>query len=348
MAAAAGDIQMDVSEAELSGLRTLEPSTRLNDLRPKSVDVGQMQRTTHSMDKKQSSDRMKMERRTFEQIQQTGSGGPSVEAWRIDDDSWKLLDTPALGRGQFGVVLRAEWGGTDVAVKALKNESTDSEAADQLHLFENELRAMRELHHPLIIQFLGYGLSEELGLMIFMEYMPNGSVENYMKRHSRISTAMRRKWVDQMTQALNYLHNRKPNALIHRDLKPANFMLTPSLACKLGDFGICKMFENAKGDGENSPVFMPIGGSAAQDPSPPKFPRKSVTFSTNKSANKKKSPSRESMFEKTSNVGTVRYMAPEVSTHNTNFVQKTRYHVEADVFSLGMCFYFVVSSSKKI
>ena len=64
--------------------------------------------------------------------------------------------------------------------------------------------------------------TDDMGLLIFMEYLANGSVENYMQKHRYISLELRRKWADQMTQALIYLHNRKPDALIHRDLKPAN------------------------------------------------------------------------------------------------------------------------------
>ena len=38
--------------------------------------------------------------------------------WQITDN-WKFLELPEVGRGQFGKVLLAEWGGTVVAVKCL-------------------------------------------------------------------------------------------------------------------------------------------------------------------------------------------------------------------------------------
>lgn len=44
-------------------------------------------------------------------------------------------------------------------------------------------------------------------------------------------------------------------------------------------------------------------------------------------------------FEQTSNVGTARYMAPEV--HEASSKQKARYSVQADVFSVGMVHFFV-------
>ena len=338
---------MDASEAELS---RAEMSVKLqtapgsySNLRPKSVDTTTLNRTAYAVNKSQSQDRMKMEMRSFEQV---GGIQSPVEDWRLSDDSWKLLDCPPLGRGQFGVVLRAEWGGTDVAVKVLHNTDSDSEAVDQLHLFENELRVMRELHHPLIIQFLGYGLSAELGLMIFMEYLPNGSVQNYTTRYSyKISKGLRRKWADQMTQALVYLHNRKPNALMHRDIKPANFMLTPSLICKLGDFGICKMFENVKAEPSSPKTPIETRSSQPVLDSTPNPIRKSVTWSSDREGSKyarKSATNNESEFEKTSNVGTVRYMAPEVSTHTTDMPQRrTKYDVQAGIFSVGMVFFFI-------
>ena len=97
-----------------------------------------------------------------------------------------------------------------------------------------------KLHHPHIVQFLGWVKNSD-GFGIAMEHMPRGSVEEYVEaRGGDIPKAVKLTWCDHTAQALTYLHNRKPDFLIHRDVKPANFLLTPSLQCKLADFGVVR------------------------------------------------------------------------------------------------------------
>jgi serine/threonine protein kinase len=113
----------------------------------------------------------------------------------------------------------------------LDNTNDDKEAMKELDLFANELNVMQDLHHPLIVQFLGFNLTEEMGLAIFMEFLPNGSLEAYVKRRSnRIPLRTRRRWLDQMTQAVIYLHNRKPEALIHRWVEPTPLVTVLAVA----------------------------------------------------------------------------------------------------------------------
>jgi serine/threonine protein kinase len=47
-------------------------------------------------------------------------------------------------------------------------------------------------------------------------------------------------WVDQLCDALEYLHTQDPPVL-HRDIKPANIKLTPEGLIKLVDFGLVKL-----------------------------------------------------------------------------------------------------------
>jgi len=76
---------------------------------------------------------------------------------------------------------------------------------------------MKELHHPHVVQFLGFTNPPSIGkLFIVMEYMPLGSVEDYLSQHPKTTLATRVRWCNHMARALAYLHNRKPNFLIHR------------------------------------------------------------------------------------------------------------------------------------
>jgi len=106
--------------------------------------------------------------------------------------------------------------GTEVAVKfPSRDASTDSK-----YDLKKEIEIMRELHHPNVVQFLGY--SVENGLAIVMEYLPGGSLEGYiLEPHRIVSFVQRLNWCSEMAQAVAYLHNRKPHFFIHRDVKPA-------------------------------------------------------------------------------------------------------------------------------
>jgi len=259
----------------------------------------------------------------------------------------QVLDM-VLGRGKFGEVRLGDWWGTTVAVKFSHNFDFEENA----DLFKKEIKVMKELHHPHIVQFLGFSKGSTLGEapVILMEYCPFGSVEDYLlSRGNSVSVDVRVRWASQMAQALAYLHNRKPNYLIHRDLKPQNLMLTPSLQCKIGDFGISRLFQ-AAGVGR----FSLDSDVPPTPPRVPESPRKSIRQRFSEVATSPRAVPRTPKksddnamtdeLEQTSNVGTARYMAPEV--YNNGDGANARYGVKADVFSVGMVFYFVFEGLK--
>jgi serine/threonine protein kinase len=96
-----------------------------------------------------------------------------------------------IGRGKFDEVKVGEWWGTKVAVKYLHNFDLKENAA----LFKKEISLMKELHHPHIVQFLGWSQEGALARgtpVIFMEYLSNGSVGNYLLLHgSRVGLSLR-------------------------------------------------------------------------------------------------------------------------------------------------------------
>ena len=112
-----------------------------------------------------------------------GGGSPSkmklreMNDWKISNDTLKL--GVELGRGSFGIVMAAEWRHTPVALKIL---FADAQADDKV-LFEKEVRMMATLHHPNIVQFLGYARTPALTLVI--ELFPEGSVGRFVPERSR-------------------------------------------------------------------------------------------------------------------------------------------------------------------
>jgi hypothetical protein len=61
--------------------------------------------------------------------------------WEIDPRSLHI-DPKPIGEGEFGVVCRAVWNGTQVAVKILK------ESPMAVGDFRSELNVLQKVHHP--------------------------------------------------------------------------------------------------------------------------------------------------------------------------------------------------------
>ena len=138
-----------------------------------------------------------------------------------------------IGQGNFGVVLKGSWRGTDVAIKEIYNVSEDDINVDE---FSKELEILCKVHHPNILQFLG-ACTLSVPYSIVMEYMINGSLGYHLIKGDL--TDLRKLYIAQdIARGLAYLHNRKPQCIIHRDLKPGNILLTASYKAKIADFGI--------------------------------------------------------------------------------------------------------------
>uniref|UniRef100_A0A7S3V367 Protein kinase domain-containing protein n=1 Tax=Aplanochytrium stocchinoi TaxID=215587 RepID=A0A7S3V367_9STRA len=78
-----------------------------------------------------------------------------AECEEADINYEDLQFSEVLGKGGFGVVFRASWNGTDVAVKTLSTNSNNALSVNALAEFSAEISRWRTLKHPNIIQLLG-------------------------------------------------------------------------------------------------------------------------------------------------------------------------------------------------
>lgn len=84
--------------------------------------------------------------------------------------------------------------------------------------------------HERLVEFLGF--DPEKGL--YLEYMPNGTLNDYLKAHQAdINTPLRIRWAHEAAAGLQLLHN---HHIIHCDMKPANFLLDATLHLKIRRF----------------------------------------------------------------------------------------------------------------
>ena len=160
---------------------------------------------------------------------------------------------------------------------------------------------MTKLHHPNVIQLLGFVKDP---FVIVLEYMPHGDLWDYIK-YNKLSVEQKVDICIDILRAMTYIHSRKPHYIIHRDIKLHNILVSSNGKIKLADFGLSKLVVNPC-DNFNSSL-----------------------------------PNVNSINDLTSNVGTKRYMAPELFQHNiyTNLI---------DIWSCGIAFYEIFEETKFI
>lgn len=138
-----------------------------------------------------------------------------------------------LGNGAFGDVYLAHDKALD-ATKALKilGCSNPRDVIEQLE----EAQILHKCKHKNIVQINEaniYEIQGEPHILIDMEYLPEGSLENAIK-NGNLSI---HKSIQIIIDCLFALEHAHLNGVLHRDIKPANIMLC-SYGGKLSDFGL--------------------------------------------------------------------------------------------------------------
>ena len=100
---------------------------------------------------------------------------------------------------------------------------------------EREIKLLRELDHPNIVQYLGTQRTKRR-LYIFLEFASGGSVSSRLKNFGTFSEAVIRRYTLHILRGLDYLHGHN---IIHRDVKGSN-LLVHTGTVKLADFGCSK------------------------------------------------------------------------------------------------------------
>ncbi|RDX96686.1 Mitogen-activated protein kinase kinase kinase 5, partial [Mucuna pruriens] len=155
-----------------------------------------------------------------------------------------------IGRGTFGSVFHATnlETGASCAMKEVDLIPDDPTSAECMKQLEQEIKILRQLHHPNIVQYYG---SEIVGnhLYIYMEYVHPGSISKFMRENCGAMTeSVVRNFTCHILCGLAYLHSNKTiHSLLKwliwflRDIKGANLLVNKSGIVKLADFGLAKI-----------------------------------------------------------------------------------------------------------
>lgn len=138
-----------------------------------------------------------------------------------------------LGSGGFATVYLAKWRNQQVAVK----ECDLTKQA--LPLAEQEKNVMYELSKhaiPGIVKYIGYTISPT-HYSIVMEYMPNGTLADYIDHRDAPLFDARYTWAKTISQGLASIHHYH---YMHLDIKSLNILLDKNMQTKISDFGFSK------------------------------------------------------------------------------------------------------------
>lgn len=158
-----------------------------------------------------------------------------VPEYELNPLELQVRKSDGITKGTYQV---AKWNGTKVSVKILdKDSSSDPES---INAFKHELTLLEKVRHPNVVQFVG-AVTQNMPMMIVIEYHPKGDLGSYIQRKGRLSPSKALRFALDIARGMNYLHECKPDPIIHCDLKPKNILLHGGGQLKIAGFGMVRL-----------------------------------------------------------------------------------------------------------
>ncbi|CAL9244421.1 unnamed protein product [Arabidopsis halleri] len=148
--------------------------------------------------------------------------------------------TEELGRGAFGIVYKGfikVAGDSEVTVAVKKLDRLDQDNEKE---FKNEVKVIGRIHHKNLVRLIGF-CNEGQSQMIVYEFLPQGTLANFLFRRPRPSWEDRRNIAIGIARGILYLHEECSEQIIRCDLKPQNVLLDEYYSPRISDFGLAKL-----------------------------------------------------------------------------------------------------------
>lgn len=138
-----------------------------------------------------------------------------------------------IGSGEFGDVCKGRLFENAVAIKTLKDASTEQIRCD----FLTQATIMAQFKHENVIKLKGI-VTLSHPLMIVTEYMENGSLDSFLKlSKNKLTIHQMIKMLSDTASGMKYLSDMH---FVHRDLAARNILIDYNLTCKVSDFGLSR------------------------------------------------------------------------------------------------------------
>ncbi|XP_012994090.1 ephrin type-A receptor 7 isoform X6 [Esox lucius] len=147
-----------------------------------------------------------------------------------------------IGAGEFGEVCsgRLKLPGkrdTSVAIKTLKVGYSEKQRRD----FLCEASIMGQFDHPNVVHLEGV-VTRGKPVMIVIEYMENGSLDAFLRKHDGQFTVIQLVGMLRgIAAGMRYLSDM---GYVHRDLAARNILVNSNLVCKVSDFGLSRVIDD--------------------------------------------------------------------------------------------------------
>ncbi|KAL4309916.1 hypothetical protein GQ457_01G035430 [Hibiscus cannabinus] len=158
-----------------------------------------------------------------------------VPEYELNPLELQVRKSDGITKGSYQV---AKWNGTRVSVKIIDKDSyADPES---INAFKYELTLLEKVRHPNVIQFVG-AVTQNIPMMIVLEYHPNGDLGSYLQKKGRLSPSKVLRFAVDIARGMNYLHECKPDPIIHCNLQPKNILLDSGGKLKIAGFGLLRL-----------------------------------------------------------------------------------------------------------
>ena len=154
-----------------------------------------------------------------------------------------------LGDGSYSVVFKITKNNKSYALKVINLNSVPADYKE--NFLDNELEILKKIkaNKSRYIIKINEVHSTEKQVMIVMEYAPNGTLADHLKKNGALTEMAAQNWFLRILDAIVYLHSHR---VAHRDLKLENVLLNKKYRPKLSDFSyaievksdspLCKQF----------------------------------------------------------------------------------------------------------
>ena len=167
-----------------------------------------------------------------------------------------------IGRGSFGIVYDAVYGGTQCVAKQICCNLIGDGVTNKfvIESFIKEINVLNTLRHPNIVNFYGVHFRQGSHVPVLITEKMWMSLALLLKEQLSIPLVIKVQILHDVACGLKFLHNQDP-PVMHRDLTANNILVSKNMEAKISDLGLATAFATI-----DSPRSPTVPGNSAHMP----------------------------------------------------------------------------------